>query len=257
VQIFGDVLRDYRIPAEEIEAHEEMARKNGYSAFLDLNADTSIFKCETDQECLDTRTVKVRDDAPVAGKAIAALSLMNMGLTVRSVVRGSIVFDPPPAEMVLVPGDELVIAGETSSFARSAAFFRTASDSIISPAIRRSPVTQPDSRDVENAIAFKAETGIDTETRIDYLPKADAAICSHLDQIRPVYPSASGCEECLRTGDKWLHLRLCLSCGHVGCCDSSKNKHATSHFHKTDHAVMRSLEAFEDWAWCFKDEEYI
>ncbi len=257
VQIFGDVLRDYRIPAEEIEAHEEMARKNGYSAFLDLNADISVFKCETDQECLDTRTVKVRDDAPVAGKAIAALSLMNMGLTVRSVVRGSNVFDPPPAELVLFPGDELVIAGETSAFARSAAFFRTANPSVTTHAIVRSPALQPDSRDIENAAAFKAETGIDTETRIDYSPKADDAICSHLDQIRPVYPSASGCEECLRDGDKWLHLRLCLSCGHVGCCDSSENKHATAHFHKTDHAVMRSIEVFDDWAWCFEDEEYI
>ena len=256
VQIFGDVLRDYRIPAEEIEAHEEMARKNGYSAFLDLNADTSIFKCETDQECLDTRTVKVRDDAPVAGKAIAALSLMNMGLTVKSVLRGSISFDPPPAELVLFPGDELVISGETNSFVRSAAFFRNANQTIATPAILPSPA-QPASVDVENALAFKAETGIDTETRIDYSPKADATTCSHLDQIRPVYPSASGCEECLRSGDKWVHLRLCLSCGHVGCCDSSKNKHATAHFHKTDHAVMRSIEVFDDWAWCFVDNDYI
>ena len=252
VQIFGDVLRDYRIPAEEIEAHEELARKNGYSAFLDLNVDTSIFKCETDQECLDTRTVKVRDDAPVAGKAIAALSLMNMGLTVRSVVRGSLVFDEPPAEMVLVPGDELVIAGETRSFARSAAFFRRPNDTT-EPAVRRSPTPQTN----EKEIAFKAETGIDTGTLIEYSPKADEAICSHLDQIRPVYPSAAGCEECLLSGDKWLHLRLCLTCGHVGCCDSSENKHATAHFHKTDHAVMRSIEVFDDWAWCFEDEEYI
>lgn len=253
VQIFGDVLRDYRIPAEEIEAHEELARKNGYSAFLDLNVDTSIFKCETDQECLDTRTVKVRDDAPVAGKAIAALSLMNMGLTVRSVVRGSLVFDEPPAEMVLVPGDELVIAGETRSFARSAAFFRRPNDTTVEPAVRRSPTPQTN----EKEIAFKAETGIDTGTLIEYSPKADEAICSHLDQIRPVYPSAAGCEECLLSGDKWLHLRLCLTCGHVGCCDSSENRHATAHFHKADHAVMRSIEVFDDWAWCFEDEEYI
>lgn len=257
VQIFGDVLRDYRISAEEIEAHEEMARKNGYSAFLDLNADTSIFKCETDQKCLDTRTVKVRDDAPVAGKAIAALSLMNMGLTVKSVMRGSISFDPPPAELVLFPGDELVISGETSSFARSASFFRTANQTVTSHSVVRSPAARPDGRDLEHVLAFKTQTGIDTETRIDYTPKADGEICSHLDQIRPVYPSASGCEECLLSGDKWMHLRLCLSCGHVGCCDSSKNKHATAHFHKTNHAVMRSIEAFDDWAWCFVDNDYI
>jgi monovalent cation:H+ antiporter-2, CPA2 family len=253
VQVFGDVLRDYRIPAEEIEAHEELARKNGYSAFLDLNVDTSIFRCETDNECLDSRTVKVRADAPVAGKALAALSLMNMGLTVRSVMRGSLVFDPPPAELVLVPGDELVMAGETRSFARSAAFFRAPNDTVAESPVRVSPVAPDD----ENARAFKTETGIDTETRIDYSPKADASVCSHLDQIRPVYPSASGCEECLRTGDKWVYLRLCLSCGHVGCCDSSENQHARAHYHKTGHAVMRSIEVFDDWAWCFEDEEYI
>ncbi len=70
--------------------------------------------------------------------------------------------------------------------------------------------------------------------------------CSHFDQVRAVTPSARGCEDCLRIGDSWVHLRLCLACGHVGCCDSSKNKHATKHFHATGHPVMRSLEAGRD-----------
>ncbi len=78
--------------------------------------------------------------------------------------------------------------------------------------------------------------------------------CSHLDQIQKVKPNTKGCEECLKMGDRWVHLRLCLSCGHVGCCDSSKNKHATKHFHATQHAIARSLEPGEDWAWCFVDE---
>jgi uncharacterized UBP type Zn finger protein len=78
--------------------------------------------------------------------------------------------------------------------------------------------------------------------------------CTHLDQIRKVEPSGNGCEECLKAGDTWVHLRLCLTCGHVGCCDSSKNKHATKHFHTTHHPIIKSLEPGEDWKWCYVDE---
>lgn len=67
------------------------------------------------------------------------------------------------------------------------------------------------------------------------------AACSHLNQIHKVAPRTKGCEECLKMGDTWVHLRLCLTCGHVGCCDSSKNKHATKHFHATQHPLVRSL----------------
>jgi uncharacterized UBP type Zn finger protein len=79
--------------------------------------------------------------------------------------------------------------------------------------------------------------------------------CAHRNQIRQVTPRTSGCEECLKTGDRWVHLRLCLTCGHVGCCDSSKNKHATKHFHQTQHAVMKSFEPGENWGWCYIDQE--
>src|SRR5215831_2657446 len=78
--------------------------------------------------------------------------------------------------------------------------------------------------------------------------------CPHLSQIRPVTPHSEGCEECLATGDQWVHLRLCLTCGHVGCCDSSKNKHATKHFQATGHPVMKSAEPGEDWGWCYIDQ---
>ena len=81
--------------------------------------------------------------------------------------------------------------------------------------------------------------------------------CSHLDQIQNPPPKTDGCEECLQMGDSWVHLRLCEICGHVGCCDSSKNKHATKHFGKTKHPIMRSLEPGEDWGWCFIDEVMI
>jgi uncharacterized UBP type Zn finger protein len=79
--------------------------------------------------------------------------------------------------------------------------------------------------------------------------------CTHLDAVDPdVVPRAMGCEECLRTGQSWVHLRLCLSCGHVGCCDSSPGHHATLHFQATTHPLVRSFEPGEDWWWCYVDE---
>jgi uncharacterized UBP type Zn finger protein len=78
--------------------------------------------------------------------------------------------------------------------------------------------------------------------------------CQHLDQIKFKHTSKKGCEDCLKMGDTWVHLRLCLTCGHVGCCDSSKNKHATKHFHATQHPLVRSIEPGEAWLWCYIDE---
>ena len=79
--------------------------------------------------------------------------------------------------------------------------------------------------------------------------------CSHLESLSEVTPSADGCEDCLRSGATWFHLRLCLTCGHVGCCDRSPNQHATTHFHQIGHPVIRSFEPDESWVWCFVDEE--
>ena len=81
-------------------------------------------------------------------------------------------------------------------------------------------------------------------------------LCTHLDQVelRELPGSVDGCEECLRDGDKWLHLRICLTCGQVGCCDDSPNRHATAHHHATAHPIIRSLEPGEDWSWCYLDE---
>ncbi|MDP9151401.1 MAG: UBP-type zinc finger domain-containing protein [Myxococcota bacterium] len=81
--------------------------------------------------------------------------------------------------------------------------------------------------------------------------------CAHENQIREVTPHTKGCEECLKEGEFWVHLRLCLSCGHVGCCDSSKNKHATKHFEKTRHPIIRSFEPGEGWRWCYLDEKVV
>ena len=78
--------------------------------------------------------------------------------------------------------------------------------------------------------------------------------CEHIEQVGEVEPRASGCEECLALGDRWVHLRLCMTCGHVGCCDESKNRHATAHFHATNHPIIRSLEPGDSWMWCYADE---
>jgi len=100
-----------------------------------------------------------------------------------------------------------------------------------------------------------------TASAPDYVVGAEAdgsateRSCGHLGEIRAVEPSTTeGCEDCLREGTRWVHLRECLVCGHVGCCDSSPRRHATAHWHATAHPVIRSFEPGEDWGWCYPDE---
>ena len=81
--------------------------------------------------------------------------------------------------------------------------------------------------------------------------------CTHLDQMHDVTPSAKGCEDCLKIGGTWVHLRMCLTCGHVGCCDHSPNRHATKHYHDTGHPIVRSQEPGETWRWCYVDQELV
>jgi uncharacterized UBP type Zn finger protein len=78
--------------------------------------------------------------------------------------------------------------------------------------------------------------------------------CHHLPQVQEVTPAADGCVECLAAGESWVHLRLCMICGHVGCCDDSPGQHATAHFDETGHPLIQSFEPGEDWWWCFVDE---
>jgi uncharacterized UBP type Zn finger protein len=82
------------------------------------------------------------------------------------------------------------------------------------------------------------------------------ASCTHLDHVHitQLPEQVDGCEDCLATGGKWLHLRICLECGHVGCCDDSPNRHATEHAHSSEHPIIRSLQPGEDWSWCYIDE---
>lgn len=80
--------------------------------------------------------------------------------------------------------------------------------------------------------------------------------CAHLDHLRitELPDEVAGCEECLVEGTGWVHLRICLECGHVGCCDNSPGRHATRHFESSSHPVIRSIEPGEEWSWCYVDE---
>src|SRR5207249_2626820 len=79
--------------------------------------------------------------------------------------------------------------------------------------------------------------------------------CAHRNRVRRVSPASTGCEECSKLGERWVRLRMCLTCGHVGCCDSSRGRHATAHFEATGHPLMRSVEPGETWAWCYVDRQ--
>jgi K+:H+ antiporter len=166
VQLFAEVLRNYHVAPEEIEAHEATIRGRGYEALRQAGApDEPVVVCNIPGMC-----------GPDAATPT------------------------PPEEAVM----------------------------------RRAR--------------------IDTQQRVELTTHVAGAECGHLDQIRPVFPSAAGCEDCLRTGDTWVHLRICMTCGHMGCCDSSKNRHATAHHRRTGHPIVRSMEPGEDWGWCYADE---
>ena len=82
------------------------------------------------------------------------------------------------------------------------------------------------------------------------------AVCTHLHQIKLTDPAdpVEGCQECLETGSSWVHLRMCQTCGRIGCCDSSPNRHASRHARADGHPVVRSVEPGEDWSWCYLDQ---
>lgn len=95
---------------------------------------------------------------------------------------------------------------------------------------------------------------IDPDQDVALESRADPDLCPHAQGLGPVRPSGPGCKECLETGGRWVHLRICMTCGHVGCCDASPGKHATAHHHQTDHPVIRSVEPGETWGWCYVDQ---
>ena len=233
VQLFADVLRSYRIAPEEIDAHDEAIRAGGYAALRDAS-DEPVVVCDLDGRCLDTRTVIVRAGAPLVGRTSEWLA-STTGLDIALVERNGRP-SGPGTPVTLATGDVLTLSGAADLFAAAAPLFRTGA-------------AAPNGA----GAARGAAQDIDLERPIAFTPQPRGP-CSHLDSLRTVHPSARGCEECLRTGDRWVHLRICLTCGHVGCCDSSKNRHASRHYQETAHPIVRSLEPGESWGWCYVDE---
>ena len=258
VQLFGEVLRDYRIPAEQIENYEELARRNGYAALLTVEQTNgeSVFACAPGEDCFDTRTVIVRESMPLAGKSIADLKVLeNDGLRLQSLARDGKNLETTAPDFIIEPGDELVLTGLTDAFIRHSALFRLKKEANFNT--EKKSVSSVAGETSADFPADGKSKFVDTEKAVKFVPEVGDEVCSHLDQIRRVYPSADGCEECLRIGDSWVHLRICLTCGHAGCCDSSKNKHAAKHFEECRHPLMKSLEKGDQWAWCYIDEDYL
>ncbi len=237
VALFTEVLHDYRVPADEILRYEDAIRDGSYAALEGGEGRASFVPCTLGKDCLSLRTVTIRSRAPVAGRAWRELELESrFGVRLVSHKRGAaeIVLEEPAAR--LLPGDEVVLEASALGFAEAAEFF--AASGLPSTGPMNEPQRAP---------------WIDRAKPI-HLHVASEASCTHLEEIREVYPSAAGCEDCLRLGARWVHLRACMSCGHMGCCDSSPNRHATEHYAATAHPIMRSMERGESWGWCFVDE---
>ncbi len=246
VGLFADVLNDYRIPKEEIERYEEAMRRGGYAALISAPSsdEQPAVVCELNNERLDSRTITIRAGAPVTEQTLAELALDERGLMLHNVRRNGEVLADVTQNSRLQVGDELVICGDTEAFARNSSLFRS--------------TTGEDTSSTVEATDDADHSGIvDIEKVVKFMFDGHSNACSHTAQARDVMPSARGCEECLAMGDTWVHLRICMTCGHVGCCDSSKNKHASKHYPVTNHPIISSLERGEDWNWCYADQIYI
>jgi CPA2 family monovalent cation:H+ antiporter-2 len=254
VGLFADVLRDYRIPAEEIDAHEEAMRRGGYAALLHDAAEDEepVVECDVPENCLDTRTVTIREGAPVTMLSLAELSLEEKyGIQLRTLRRDGEEISDLPGDFILQAGDEALLHGTAATFARNATLFRPQgiATAVDAGSVEDFPDTAPATPNGGN--------NINTEEVFELTLDPSESSCTHLKMAHAVMPSARGCEECLRMGDTWVHLRICMTCGHVGCCDSSKNRHASKHYPATEHPIIKSLEQGEDWAWCYPDETYL
>ena len=240
IALFDDVLRHYRVEPAEILRHEDALRRGSYQAFDQAAMDTPAVRCELDADCFSTRSVTVREGAVAAGQTLAALRLDERLLHVVEVARDGETTREPAGSWALRPGDEVLLGGTPQSFVDAGDLFRT-SDAAPPPLPAPPPMSQ------------QTADWIDTSAPVKFSPDASAG-CTHLDHVHAVTPGTQGCQECLEAGDRWVHLRVCLECGHVGCCDSSPNKHATKHHRATGHPVVRSIEPGETWGWCYEDE---
>ena len=246
VQLLRGILLDYHLPMDEVTANLESVRSGNYLMIRTPESNVSsqsVIDCHSiNQDCLDTRTINILPGAPVVGQTLSSLQLnKQFGVLVTNVIRGNTQYNIPQASFALVQGDHIEMSGTAEGFRKAAHLFRGEVTENASP----NPSSAP-----------HAGSHIDLEESIELVPDANAD-CSHTDRIRKVLPSAKGCEKCLQEGEGWVHLRICMTCGHVGCCDSSNGKHAAKHFQETGHPIARSLEPDESWGWCYIEKNML
>ena len=232
VQLFTRVLTAYQVNPGEIEDHVATVRTGGYAALRAAISEAPLVVCEDlDEACFDTRAFTVRRGTATTPVTIGELA-SNANVRVISVQRGEQVIAPPEDDFVLQAGDRLTARASAQAFATAARLLRS------------DPTTT------------SLSTPVEVEPRTIALTAEQRALCEHGRVVREeVTTTATGCEDCARIGEKdWVHLRICMTCGGVRCCDSSKNKHATAHYHATEHPIMHSYQAGETWGWCYPDE---
>lgn len=222
VQLFTRVLSAYQVDLDEIDDHVATVRAGGYAALRTAIAEAPIVVCEDlDEACFDTRTFTVRRDS---------IPIASIGVRVMRVERGGETIESPADDFVLRAGDRVTARASAQAFASAAVLLR-------SPIVSKEGDAGPPVRTI--ALAEPQRTA-----------------CPHGASVRAeISSTAAGCEDCLKIGEAtWVHLRMCMTCGGVRCCDSSKNRHATRHHEATTHPIIRSYERDESWAWCYPDQ---
>jgi CPA2 family monovalent cation:H+ antiporter-2 len=214
VQLFMRVLEEYRVDPGEIEDHVSTVRAGGYAALRHAVRDAPLVICDA----LDEECFDTRTFTVRRESEAMPVTIGQLGLRAVSVQRGAETIVPVGDDFVLAPGDRLTARGSAQAFAEAARLLRG-------------------------------------EVRTIQLTEKQRASCAHAGSVpSEVSSSAVACEECVKLGDPWVHLRICMSCGRVRCCDSSKNRHATKHYQESGHPIMRSYQPGEEWAWCYVDE---
>jgi monovalent cation:H+ antiporter-2, CPA2 family len=242
-------LRDAGVPQVILTLSPDGAREAELAGFRVIRGDYTRAHTLELADIEQARVVVVADDEPeMAERAVAAVKLANPEL--RVFVRAR---DASHLRALAEAGAEKVVLEEVESAAR-----------LVVHALGASGVAPERIEEAVEALRAdavgRAHADAPGEDEAGLLPvrlsteQLSSPQCTHTEQAREVLPGSRGCEECLRTGDTWVHLRICMTCGHVGCCDSSKNKHASRHARRSAHPIIRSWEPGEDWAWCFVDE---
>jgi CPA2 family monovalent cation:H+ antiporter-2 len=214
VQLFERVLTAYQVDAGEIEDHAAVVRLGGYAALRTAQRELPLVVCDS----LDEECFDTRTFTVRRGTATTPVAIGQLGLRAISIERGTETIAEPPQDFVLQPGDRVTARASAQAFAEAARLLRGG-------------------------------------TRTIQLTEEQRARCPHAASVLPeVSTAATACVECAKTGDAWVHLRVCMSCGVVRCCDSSPNRHATRHYETSQHPIIRSYQPGEDWAWCYPEK---